>query len=326
MAPPDPAVTERFLRDWRAATGAGHAARPLVALSGGPDSSALLLLMAGIADHVGQPCAATVDHGIRAASADEAATAADLCRAVGVPHAILRGDLPDRTGGTANLSARARALRYDLLERHAAAVGARWIVTAHHADDQLETLVMRLNRGAGVRGLAGIRRRSGRVVRPLLQWRRAELAALVEACGVAAVHDPSNTDDRFDRARLRGQLADAGWIDPAMVSRSAAALDDAAEAIEWMVDRLQAKLCRLGDGEATLAAASMPGELTRRLVERCLRHVDPGIAIRGGDLTRLVAALERSETATIGRVHCLAGAPGGGGRWTFRQAPPRRSL
>lgn len=328
MTPPDPLLVERFTRDWYAATGSACADCALIALSGGPDSTALLLLRAA-AKSLGQPHAATVDHGLRATSSAEAGAAADLCRAAGVPHAILSGPLPDRAGPTANLSARARALRYSLLEEHAEAIGARWIVTAHHADDQLETLVMRLNRGSGVRGLAGIRGRGGeRIVRPLLGWRHAELAALVEACGVSAINDPSNVDDRFDRARLRKVLARNDWIDPVMVSRSVAALGEADEAVEWMADRLEGELCQYGEGQALLKSFCVPAELARRLVERCLRHVDPGISIRGGDLTRLVAALQREDPATLGRVRCGIGftaAPFPQMLWTFQQAPPHRS-
>src|SRR3546814_89144 len=99
--------------------------------------------------------------------------------------------MPPRVKRTANLSARARALRYRLLEDHARAIEATRIATAHHADDQLETLIMRLNRGSGVAGLAGIRPTGGMTIRPLLGWRRAELAALVTRCGITAIEDRS---------------------------------------------------------------------------------------------------------------------------------------
>ena len=105
------------------------------------------------------------------------------------------------------MSARARALRYALLEAEADAAGASYIATAHHADDQLETLIMRLGRGSGVSGLAGVRAASGRVIRPLLGWRRAALAAIVAAAGIDPIQDPSNVSDRFERARLRKKLA-----------------------------------------------------------------------------------------------------------------------
>lgn len=323
----DPAERERFVRDWHALTGAGFADRALIALSGGPDSTALLLLFAAIRQGVAAPVAATVDHGLRATSAQEARACADLCRRLDIPHAILTGALPDRAGPTANLSARARELRYALLREHAETVGARWIVTAHHADDQLETVVMRLNRGAGVGGMAGIRAVAGPIVRPLLGWTRAELAAPVAAAGIEAVQDPSNTDLRFDRARLRRQLADAPWLDARMASRTAAALAEADEALEWMLDRLEGERCRFGEQQAVLDRLFLPAELCRRLVERCLRHVDPGIAIRGGDLTRLIATLARDEPATLGRVRCghvFLARPSPVPAWSFRLAPPRR--
>jgi tRNA(Ile)-lysidine synthase len=316
---PDPGLIERFARDWRTATG-GQEGPALVALSGGADSSALLLLMAALGRR--GTAAATVDHGIRPAAAAEARHAADLAHDCGIVHTTLSGPLPERVGGTANLSARARVLRYRLLEEHAAAIGARWIATAHHADDQLETMVMRLARGAGLRGLAGVRVRQGMVVRPLLGWRRAELGALVADRGIVPVDDPSNVDDRFDRARLRKRLADAGWFDPLAASRSAGALAEAEEAIAWMVDRLVAERGRFGEDEASVQAGALPGELRRRLVERCLAHVDPAIAPRGDEVGRTIARLSEGGSGTLGGVRY--GVDGQGG-WTFRKAPPRRS-
>lgn len=320
----DPALVERFIRDWKALTGAGVADRALIALSGGPDSAALLLLFAAIRGSLNPPIAATVDHGIRAASSAEAGLAADLCRALGVPHTILKGELPDRSGPTANLSARARDLRYGLLRAHAEANGARWIVTAHHADDQLETLIMRLNRGSGVGGLAGIRGLADPVVRPLLGWSRAELAGLVTAAGVNAVNDPSNVDARFDRARLRKNLQGAEWLDMRAAARSAAALAEADEALEWAVDRLQAETCHFGEGQSIFESFLVPPELQRRLVERCLRHIDPGINIRGDDLTRLLAKLRRCDPATLGRVRCGVVMMHYAEAWSFQTAPPRQ--
>lgn len=317
----DSAVIERFAKDWQVVTD-GHADRALVALSGGPDSSALLLLMAaiGVDAH-----AATVDHGIRPASAAEAVRAAALAVACGVPHSTLSGVLPERVGTTANLSARARALRYRLLAEHATAVGACWIVTAHHADDQLETMVMRLGRGAGLRGLAVVRARQGAVVRPLLGWRRAELGALVAGCGVTAVDDPSNVDERFDRARVRKRLAGVDWLDPLAAARSAAALGQAEDAIAWTVERLAGERCRFGEGAAALRAAALPAELRRRLVERCLVHVDPGIGPRGAEVGRVIERLADGREGTLAGVRYGISVDDGEPWWTFRQAPPHRA-
>src|SRR3546814_13755848 len=107
--------------------------------------------------------------------------------------------MPPRVKRTANLSARARALRYRLLEDHARAIEATRIATAPHADDQLETPIMRLNRGSGVAGLAGIRPTGRLTIRPLPGRRRAAPAALVPTVGLHAVQDPSHPPERVEQ-------------------------------------------------------------------------------------------------------------------------------
>jgi tRNA(Ile)-lysidine synthase len=320
----DPAALERFAADLAALCDGivdSGSARVLVAVSGGPDSLALLLLTHAL---LGERClAATVDHGLRPEAADEAKWVGDLCAARGIGHAILRGTLPDRAGHTANLSARARALRYELLQAHADTVGATQIATAHHADDQVETLIMRLNRGAGVGGLAGVRAVAGRVIRPLLGWRRAELGAIVAAAGIVAVEDPSNVSDRYDRARLRKQLAAIDWIDPARVAASASALADAEDAIGWMVGQLGTDRVTAEGDSLLLDPRDLPFELVRRLVEHCVRQIDPAAEIRGSALVRMVKALESGETAMLGDV---TATPTSAAAWRFRPAPPRRLL
>lgn len=314
-------AVERFARDLAALVAPG--ARLLVAVSGGPDSVALLLLAHAV---LGDRCAAaTVDHALRPESGDEARWVAQLCTGRGIAHATLTGALPERTGRTANLSARARDLRYALLDAEADRVRASHIATAHHADDQVETLVMRLNRGAGVAGLAGVRATSGRIVRPLLGWRKAELAALVAALGIVPVEDPSNVHDRFDRARLRKALAGVAWIDPDGWSTSAGALADAEVAISWTVGRLEAERCRNEDGGATLRPGGLPFEFRRRLVERCLLTVNPHARLRGGAVARIVHKLDTGDTVTAAGVSCKVQAGDSTGAvWRFSSAPPRR--
>ncbi len=323
LAVPSDAQVARF-RDDIARLIDVHRDTLLVAVSGGGDSIALLLLARAL---LGDRClAATVDHALRTESADEAEFVAALCAARGIAHTILTGALPTRSGGSANMSARARALRYRLLEGHAQATGAAWIATAHHADDQLETLVMRLNRGAGVGGLAGIRRTSGRAVRPLLGWRRAELAGIVANCGVAAVSDPSNVDDRYDRARLRKMLAAVDWLDTDRIATSAQALGDADDALAWTMRRLWRERGEAAAGRLTLDPGDLPDELVRRLVLHCLGVIDPDHVPTGPGLTRLIATLERGNPAMSGNV--LVTVTGWGSaarRWSFQPAPPRRA-
>lgn len=197
---------------------------------------ALLLLAAAAIP--GRIEAATVDHQLRPESADEAEQVAQLCAGLGVPHSTLNVEV-----GKGNLQDRARSARYCALDAWCRQRDLDALATAHQVDDQVETLVMRLNRGSGLSGLAGIRAAttvplgSAMLIRPLLGWRRAELADLVRKTGVEAVADPSNEDEHFDRVRVRKGLADAHWLDAESWSRSAELLAEADAAIKWMLDR-----------------------------------------------------------------------------------------
>jgi len=295
-----------------------------VAVSGGPDSIALLLLArSACKDNIR---AATIDHGLRPESMAEAAFVADICARLGVPHDTLHV-APGRKG--ASLQSRARAQRYGALAAWARDRGIPAIATAHHIEDQAETLVMRLARGSGVSGLAAVRARSpvpgaqspaSQLIRPLLSWRRAELAAIVEAARISPVQDPSNADERFDRARIRRRLAENSWLDPVPFARSAAALADADDALEWVAVDLAAKRIARHDAFISLQPGGIPAELRRRLVLRCLRIVAPDAAPRGEALTALLGDLSAGQTATLAGVKCI-----GGECWTFTPAPPRRT-
>ena len=310
-----PEQVARFRGDLLALAGPAPAAFG-VAVSGGPDSLALLLLAA--AAFPGEAEAATVDHGLRPEAAAEAALVGELCAARGIAHATLTG--PAIQG---NIQAGARALRYRLLGDWARARGLAFIVTAHHQDDQAETLLMRLQRGAGLAGLAGIRPRAEidglKVLRPLLGWRRAELAEIVAGADIVPVEDPSNHDDRFDRARLRRQLAGADWLDAAALARSAAALGEAEEALDWTVEQLIAERTQDAQGGLTFDATELPAELRRRALIRLLALLVPADPPRGEAVQRLLAALEAGETATLAGVKCEGGAV-----WRLSPAPPRR--
>ena len=300
----------RFRADLEALTGAPE--RLGVAVSGGPDSLALLLL--AHAAYPGRVAAATVDHGLRPESGAEAAFVAELCGARSIPHATLCAGMSD----TPNLQAEARARRYAMLSAWIGEIGAPFFATAHHLDDQAETLVMRLLRGAGLSGLSGIRAVNGPIVRPLLGWRREELACVVREACIEPVADPSNEDERFDRVRIRRRLAESLWLEPAPLARSAGALAEADAAMAWMTGRLRReRVEEIGDSY-TLDPEGLPGALQRRLVLAILAAMG-GPAPRGDEVTRLLHILGAGGTATLAGVKCAGGA-----RWHFTPAPPRR--
>lgn len=292
-------------------TGGADAAL-LLAVSGGPDSMAMVDLVRR--GWTGRLFAATVDHGLRAESADEAAMVASWCAAIGIPHKVLRPDSPI----TGSLQAAARKARYACLVKEADRCGAAYIVTAHHADDQLETILMRLARGSGVDGLAGIRARNGRIIRPLLGQRKADLERHCITHGLPFVHDPSNRDTDFDRVRMRSALAGFDLIDPAQARRSADALAQTVDALDWIVEREADSAISLGADTATLNRTNYPSALLRRLVLRCLDAVQPGRPPRGPALDRLLDRLRTGDQAMIGNVLCK-----GGECWRFAPAPPR---
>jgi tRNA(Ile)-lysidine synthase len=286
-----------------------------VAVSGGPDSIALLLLIHECLP--GQILAATVDHQLRAASAAEAQFVAELCRQKGIPHDILVPPIAI----TGNIQSSARHARYALLEQWADDKGCTYIATAHHADDQLETMLMRLARGSGVGGLSGVRRTNGRIIRPLLDFTKAELVAVCERAAITAVQDPSNTNTDFDRVRMRAWLAAMpSPLNANAAVRSASALADASAALDWMTGTLAAD--RIGQQKdwITLRPEGLPREMQRRLLLRCLAQIEPETRHRGDTISRGLDALLAGQTITLGNTYCKSGAS-----WKFRPAPPRSS-
>lgn len=289
-----------------------------LAVSGGPDSLALLLL--AHAARPGQVEAATVDHRLRAGSAGEAAMVAQVCVSLNVPHTALAV-----TVGEGNLQAAAREARYSALIGWAAERGLAALVTAHHADDQAETLLMRLNRGSGVAGLAGVRARGLApgsqlpLLRPLLDWRRAELAGIVAAAELTAAADPSNRDDRFARVRLRHVLAEADWLDPAALARSAAHLADADAALEWAARREWSEQVETGPMGVTYRPRA-PRAIALRVLMRIVTELD-GEEPRGSAVARLFDSLAGRQPGSIGT---LVARPLPDG-WHFMRAPMRKA-
>ena len=262
---PHPDLVRRFAANLDALVEPG--ATVGVAVSGGPDSLALLLLAA--AARPNQIEAATVDHRLRPESRAEAAMVADQCERIGVRHAILTVEWP--TPPKSSLQARAREARYEMLGEWALASSLAVVATAHHADDQAETLLMRLARGAGIGGLGSVRARRPLVpgvqlVRPLLGWRKEELAALVAGACIEPVDDPSNRDPRHDRVRMREWLKRADWADPQRLAASATWLNEADEALDWALARLAEKRIARDGAALVVDPSQMPRELQRRLL------------------------------------------------------------
>jgi tRNA(Ile)-lysidine synthase len=323
----DSELIERFRSDLEAITGEAPSPERLlgVAVSGGPDSMALLVLAA--AAYPVAVRAATVDHGLRPEAAGEAAMVAALCEGLGVPHATLT--LPAGWCGPGNLQDQARTARYRALAEWAGA-DMPWVATAHQRDDVAETFLMRARRGAGVGGLAAMRparRLAERVelVRPLLGWARCELALIVRRTGVTCAEDASNQDPRFDRSRMRALIAATPDLLAQRLAHAASNLRDAEAALVWAADREAGARLRFEGAEAWLDAAGLPHELARRLTHRAVSHVRTASGSpapwRDQGLERLMASLAGGSGGTIANVQARPVR----GEWHFRAAPPRRA-
>ncbi|WP_341204457.1 tRNA lysidine(34) synthetase TilS [uncultured Sphingomonas sp.] len=343
MSALDRAAVERFGGDLAHVLGGAVPPDAPIALavSGGPDSMAMLALAA--AAFPGQVHAATVDHRLRAAAAAEARMVAAWCANAGVPHTTLVVAEPI---GSGSVQARARAVRYELLLRWAAEIGASCLATAHHADDQAETFLMRAARGSGVAGLAGIRARQRRevvapgrcggvdLVRPLLGWRVAELRALVVAAAMPFVDDPSNADPHYDRTRFRALLRDTPWLDPAQLARSAGYVAEAdatlreIEAWLWTTRKVTPEGVDDPDLQSWIDLTDLPREVQRRMCRTAIHSVRAvnGIVRPSFDdstnIEPLLDALAAGKTATQAGIMVSVR----GKVWRFAPQPPRRSL
>ena len=310
-----PALTTRFAADLAALwTGEGRLG---LAVSGGPDSLALLLLAHAVLP--GRIAAATVDHGLRAESASESALVGQICSELEVPHAALRVAVEP-----GNVQAQARTARYAALAGWMESEGLEALATAHHADDQAETLLARLNRGSGVAGLAGVRARGAvpgtrmPLLRPLLGWRRSDLGEVFALAGLTPAQDPSNTDDRFDRARLRKALAGADWLDVPALALSAANLADADAALEWAAQREWSECVAKGPMGLNYRPTA-PRAVALRVLARIVIELD-GEAPRGSAVARLFDSLLARQPASIGNLVARVMPDG----WSFTKAPVRR--
>ncbi|MGO4523855.1 tRNA lysidine(34) synthetase TilS [Microvirga sp. 2MCAF35] len=300
--PPDDALSVEGLE--RLFASLNHASGIIAAVSGGPDSMALMQLLARWHATGSRPpvLVATIDHGLRAEAAEEAAFVAREADALGLPHRVLAwtGDKP-RTG----IQEAARAARYRLLADHAQAAGTSHLVTAHTLDDQAETIMMRLARGSGLSGLAGMRgemERHGIVhVRPFLGWPKARLLDLCRSQGWRFVEDPSNTNTLYARVRWRGLmplLATEG-LDAERLARFAERAARADEALDRKAREAldRAEPSNAGDSLSFQAGilASEPFEIALRVLAQALGRA--GLALENSRLNRLEACTERLREA-----------------------------
>jgi tRNA(Ile)-lysidine synthase len=278
------------------------AAAVLVAVSGGPDSVALLHLLGRWRDGRARPAliAATVDHGLRPQSAAEAAMVADQAALLGVPHRTLLWTEPKPRS---RLQEAAREARYALLVAEARRGGAGHLVTAHTCDDQAETVLMRLARGSGIAGLAGMRPTVDRDgichLRPFLGVSKATLVDLCREEGWSFAEDPSNSDDRFARARWRKLLP--GLAAEGMTAERLCRLAERAgrveEALATRARAVFAEASRAGGPDPLRLAAALrdePFEIALRVLALALCPERPDEHLR---LQRLETAVERLRGA-----------------------------
>ncbi len=292
-----------------------------LAVSGGPDSMAMLLLA-----HEAIPGrfeVATVNHGLRSEAVEECALVVSACEERGIPCEVFEVEV-----AVGNLQAKAREARYAALAQWAEQRQLSAVATAHHANDQAETLLMRLNRGSGTTGLAGTRERAvatfgGRkicIIRPLLGMLRDDLGQIIETCGVSVVDDPSNHDEKFDRVRMRKALASSDWIDPVALSQSASHLAEAEEALTMLTNLLwHDHVERDGANYRLRNPQNIPRVIALRMAEWIVDAI--GTKPRGSNVARLLDGLERGLGGNLGGVMATLED----GQWVFRREPPRKT-
>ena len=311
--------------------------RLLIAVSGGPDSMALLtLLYRWRVKFKNGPklFSATVDHRLRPASRQEAASVTEYASKLKIPHGILvwQGKKPE-TG----LQNAAREARYKLLVALAEKVDADAIVTAHTLDDQAETFLMRMARGSGLSGLAAIRTKSARagvaLLRPLLGVPKSRLIATLEESGIDYAEDASNLDPRFMRPRLRRLASDlaAEGLGPERLAGIAGRIARADAALEAVADELQTAMAagRKANGGSTEFPNGMffrvPDEIGIRLLGRAVEAAGDEGSVELGKLEALYGSLKAARKAGAAVRRTLAGAVVGleHDRVTIARAPAR---
>lgn len=312
----------------------------VLAVSGGPDSTALMFLAAKWRSSLKRGprlLVVTVDHGLRKEAAAEAKAVASVARALKLEHAILRWRGPKPSTG---LPAAAREARYRLLASAAQKAGAKHILTGHTSDDQAETLLMRMSRGSGLAGLGAMQRQAVRgdvvIGRPFLGIAKARLVATLLKAKIGSADDPTNRDLSFTRPRFRQlmPLMAREGLDSRNLGRLAQRLSRANAALEAVVGVMERAIGRVGAGDTieidARAFATLPDEIALRLLGRAVSAVGHEGPVELAKLESLLAAVQaplRADRAG-GRVKLtLAGAlvACANDCITVEAAPPRRS-
>lgn len=302
-----------------------------VAVSGGGDSMALLSLLHGLSAAAGTDLeTVTVDHGLRPEAAGEAAFVARRASALGLSHETLRWRGWD---GQGNLQNAAREARYRLMADWAERRGLPCVALGHTADDQAETVLMRLARRAGADGLSAMAPRSDRHgitwLRPLLFARREALRAHLRRANLEWVEDPSNDDPRYARIQTRQSLAALAslGIDVETLAEVARNMAAAREALERQTKRAAGEILRIEGGAVVMQAEAFfaePEEIRRRLMIRALGSIS-GSAYppRRSPVAALIAGLETGQAATLDGCQALLRR---GEIWVFREYNAVRDL
>lgn len=287
---------------------AGADDRVAVAVSGGPDSVALVFLLREIAPDLGFTLAGLVhlNHGLRGADADtDESFVCDLADRLDLPCSFARADVATRARDTRqSIEAASREMRYEFFERAASDLGATRVATGHTLDDQAETVLLRLLRGTGSRGLGGIRVRRGAYIRPLLDCRRAELRRYLLARDEPFREDASNFDRRIPRNRIRHDLL------PVVEDLAPGGVRALARAAEWAADDEtflegeaieRARSHVLSDGGGVQlkveGLAGLPPALARRVVRLAVETAAPGVTVAGRhlDAVRALTAADKGN-------------------------------
>jgi tRNA(Ile)-lysidine synthase len=282
---------------------AGNGIEPsslLLAISGGTDSTALLLLMAALRDDRWEIAAAHVNHHLRGedADADEQFVRA-LCADLNVPLEVCDGTLDPQRVRDVGVEAAAREVRYRLLADVRARRGTRYLATAHQMDDQAETVLMRLVGGGGIASLRGVHAvRDGWILRPLLDVRRSELQALLDARGITARHDVSNDDPRFLRNRVRRVLRELDAT-PAL-ARFASEMQEQWPLVERQILEAETQHAVVLPAETRFTSFPENAWLRQALLHRHIMRLDPQSRdVSARDLQRLARELERVRRVSV---------------------------